>query len=1316
MRRSALLAVFLFAVLALSAQAGEVVVNGGFETGDFTAWVHGAYRGGNNDPNLADHSVEPDLPYKGSYSALLGFKYTPQTTDARGYMYQTVMIPPNVSSAVLNFKIRMQGYDSDFYDPFYADIRSTGNGLLRRVLSYAFSEWNNIYKDSGWLDDDNVLPISHDVGAFAGQTVRLYFEQTNRLDALYETWTYVDDVSLVYRMWADLAVDGDGDDVFGGFGSGNGGESMRSALASEAIYYDLRLENESTVSDSYQLTATLPSGWTAELEVGGSLVPFPYTTPSLVQGQVETYRVRVQVPAGASPGVYDSIVDAQSTAQSSRLDSVRLRTTVSPAVYASDLVIDGNGVGVIGDGGAGGFGLKNSTWGMPVSFALELRNTGNIASSYTVAFSGDSGLDATVDDGSTVHSSSFSTPSIPAGSNVTLTLELSVPSPNPGDDYELVLSATSDGDPNKRDSVLSIVRLLAPLVDMLIAANGDGIYGASGTGGGGGSSNAGERGAIVNFPITVQNESAAPDSFQLSWSPPGGGWTGSIAIGGVNRSFPTVTPTIPANSQAFYTLRVTIPDGAAYGTYMSILDAASQVSPLVTESVSATVSVATPSEVDILVDGAGADIYGPIGTGLGGTSIQTASPGDTLFYQVEIQNVSGQNGFDVDWVEPSGWDVSFNGGYVPLIDIPAGSYPLRVIVPSSSTGGTFDVIFDGRKNDKPFLLDSITARVVVIPPAAVDGLIDGNGDGVIAALGSGGGGLSQQTTPTPSTMNFTIELQNQGPSGDSYVVQWNAIPAWSAQLDGQPSPYNTGIIPAGGSRIYTFTVVVPAGETVAVYDYILDVLSQNNAGSRESLTARVNVVGPPRPDYTIDGLGAGVYGSAGSGQGGSSTRAALPGSAYTAALELRNAGSFPDSFQIFWNQPAGWPISSVTVADSTVTHSSSFWSPRLAPDEVIQYTVNVNVPPSANGTHTALLNAISSLPPSLSESVALVTETRALLRGRVFDDRDHDSLFGPGDIGLGGVVVRENRSGLSAATGADGSYSLLVPADSLSVEEFNPPGFVSLSPDLVSVSAVAAGDTATVDFADVGILTLSGGGGASAAAGNNVDFPHRLQARTASAVTLSATPDSSYSTVWLVDLNANGMVDPGDRSLLPADLDLDPGGPSGGILDLLLRVFIPAGASPGATMSIDIEAEQAVSGTPLVLNASTTDVVVVSAGSIGQLDMQKSHDRTDAAPGDLITYTIRLFNAGTDSLAQVVVVDPVSPWVDPEPDAFGAGNDLQWQPPSGGTQYLSFDPGDSDEAEYTTADRTLRVTLSKNSTFFLAPGEEGFLSYRVRVR
>ena len=278
-------AVFMTAVLAISlaggSRAGELVDGGGFESGGFAAsWVHG---GGNyfgrTNPAWADHDVVLDLPFSGNYSALLGFKYTEQRRNRFGFMYQDVTIPSNISSAVLNFKFRQQGYDGANYDPFLVEIRDPGGGTLASVVNYSFSEWNNQFKDSGWIDDDGIGPDGYDMTAFEGRTVRLYFRQDNSWDNLYETWTFVDDVSLVFRKWVDLAIDGDGDDIFGDVGTGDGGTAARSGEEGNTIDYMLDIENEGSDIDSYTISASTPPGWSAVISYGGSDHTLPWTTP-----------------------------------------------------------------------------------------------------------------------------------------------------------------------------------------------------------------------------------------------------------------------------------------------------------------------------------------------------------------------------------------------------------------------------------------------------------------------------------------------------------------------------------------------------------------------------------------------------------------------------------------------------------------------------------------------------------------------------------------------------------------------------------------------------------------------------------------------------------------------------------------------------------------------------------------------------------------------------------------------------------------------------------------------------------------------------
>jgi len=69
---------------------------------------------------------------------------------------------------------------------------------------------------------------------------------------------------------------------------------------------------------------------------------------------------------------------------------------------------------------------------------------------------------------------------------------------------------------------------------------------------------------------------------------------------------------------------------------------------------------------DVTIDGDGDAVYGPVGSGLGGSSVHTVVPGDTTTFQVVIENLSGTDAFDVDWNTPGGWEVTFDGRAAPV--------------------------------------------------------------------------------------------------------------------------------------------------------------------------------------------------------------------------------------------------------------------------------------------------------------------------------------------------------------------------------------------------------------------------------------------------------------------------------------------------------------------------------------------------------------------------------------------------------------------------------------------------------------------------
>jgi uncharacterized repeat protein (TIGR01451 family) len=1300
------------------ARAGELVQNGGFETGSFTAWVHGAGNtSGNTNPLWADHLVALDCSFSGSYSALLGFKYTTQSANRFGYMYQDIAIPANISRATLFFKFRQQGYDGLQYDPFHMQIRNTAGGVLATVITYAFSEWNDQFKDSGWLDDDNAAPVGYDLTSFAGGTVQLYFRQDNLYDDLYETWVFIDDVSVIYRKFVDLAVDGNGDDLFGNTGTGAGGSSAQSREPGQIATYRLDIENEGLDSDSYNLTVTPPAGWLVSLRYNGVTYSFPWTTPVIPAGSKISADVLVSVPAGQTVGGYSTILNAVSRNFANRYDSVRLTTNVIPAQCGADLAIDANGLGVIDPAGGGGISYREANVGTQVDYTIDLYNTGVRADTFRIRFTAPSPLTAVIIDGGTTRTGQFGSQLIAAGGSASYTLRVTVPASLLGGDYSSYVYAKSLTDTLRKDGVRAVTRVKAPKVDIVICGSGDNIIDATGSGLGGAATVAGMRGATVYFPIILQNEGGVADSFTVSWTRPATGWTAVVIDDAVNHALPWITPRMEAFSERSIVLAVTIAANAGYNTFSSILDAVSAVSGVARESVSPIIAVATGNEVDLLIDGNGANVYGALGSGLGGSSIKTASPGSTVSFTIVLENESGENLFDLSWNTPAGWIVSIGDSNSTMRRVTAGTYTLVAQIPASCPGGTFDIIVDGVKTNKKFFVDSIRGRLLVTPPRIVDALVDGNGDGLFGAIGSGAGGLSTQSTIGGRTINFTVELQNQGGESESYRVTWNGFPGWSARLAGSASPFTTGAVAAGASGLFAFEVIIPASASPGDYSYILDVVSTSDPNNVESVTAHVHINPPPRVDLVINGMGAERTAPAGSGEGGRALVFGSPGAMITARLDVVNRGGFPDSFRVSWRDPDGWPAGSVLMWDGVADRASPFVTNLIDPGDSLTFTVKVFVFALAALRSRLVVDGVG-ISRNLEDSITLEIATSSFVLGIVFDDKNHNGVRDPGEGGWTGVTVTLSDPGgpIFRQTDGAGDFLFEVPAQvARTAIELNPPGIVSLSSDTVSCAAAAPGETLRVDFADVRGPAISPPNDLSGPSGSFFDFPHLIVAGTSGQATLSVSLPAGWVGVLYRDGDGDGQLGAADSLLRASDLALDPDSDGKDAVPIIVRVFVPPQVSAGTVASFTVTLRQVLTSTAIEVEAAVTDRLLVLARSSGLLKLIKEVDLVEARPGDVLTYTITFSNPGTEAVQEIEIIDPLSPSVEIVRDAFGPGRDIEWLK-DGAPVYLTADPLDADEAMLETPEDRLQVILSRRTPFALESGASGRIAYRVRIR
>ncbi|MEP6819193.1 MAG: Calx-beta domain-containing protein [bacterium] len=162
----------------------QLIINGSFESGDFSGWnVSTVATGGSGTPfqpwsvtpadggGFQGYEILPTSPQHGTHDAWNGF-------DGGGpmefRMYQDISIPSGASlslswrdRAQWNFccgQTRPRTYEVQLRNP-------ATNAVLTTLYSFSANTVDG-YHDTGWLTH------SHDLSAFAGQTVRIFFLET----------------------------------------------------------------------------------------------------------------------------------------------------------------------------------------------------------------------------------------------------------------------------------------------------------------------------------------------------------------------------------------------------------------------------------------------------------------------------------------------------------------------------------------------------------------------------------------------------------------------------------------------------------------------------------------------------------------------------------------------------------------------------------------------------------------------------------------------------------------------------------------------------------------------------------------------------------------------------------------------------------------------------------------------------------------------------------------------------------------------------------------------------------------------------------
>ncbi len=169
----------------------EAISNGGFETGNTSYWTVGG---------PGDHSVTSEDRYSGSYSLRLGYKYSANAVNGRDYAYQAINLPSFATSVQLSFYYHLFTEDSVNYDWFAVYVAPVGGDPVLKFKKGGVTRSG--LEVFGWEQ------VVIDLNAYAGQSIYIYFEVANTIDANYKTWCYIDDVSVTYttcnlQCWAE---------------------------------------------------------------------------------------------------------------------------------------------------------------------------------------------------------------------------------------------------------------------------------------------------------------------------------------------------------------------------------------------------------------------------------------------------------------------------------------------------------------------------------------------------------------------------------------------------------------------------------------------------------------------------------------------------------------------------------------------------------------------------------------------------------------------------------------------------------------------------------------------------------------------------------------------------------------------------------------------------------------------------------------------------------------------------------------------------------------------------------------------------------
>ena len=729
--------------------------------------------------------------------------------------------------------------------------------------------------------------------------------------------------------------------VYGVTLTGVGALSKRTTDASAGVRYTLRVTNTGNTDDTIRLATS-----------GDATATLNQTSVSLASGASTNVTLTISSDALATAGDYAVKVTATSQRDTQKTAEVLTTTTILP-VYGVTLA------------GVDDLTTETSNAGQGVSYTLTVSNAGNTDDVIDLTTSGDAA--ATL---------SQTSVSLAAGVSENVTLTLSSDALAKAGDYEVKVTATSQGDSTKSAEITTTTTILS-------------VYGVTLTG-----SNLTKQtkfaNAGVSYALQVTNTGNTDDTIVLSSS-------AEVGIGGsVLGSFRKSKDQDLSTSQ----LKITLAPGASTEVIFTA------TGDLLTKSGEYKIKVTATSQGDstktaeITITTTILSVYGVTLAGVGNLTTETTNAEEGVTYTLNVTNTSNTD--DVINLATSDDDATLSQTSVSLAAGVSTNVTLTIPSTALATAGEYVVTVTATSQGDNTKTAEVSTTTTILPVYGV----------TLAGIGD----LTTETADASEGVTYTFTITNIGNTDD-------VIDLTTTDNDATLS-HNSVSLTLGASAEVTLTI---SGDALATAgDYTVKVTATSHGDSTKSAEVSTTTTILPVYGVTLVGVSDLTTETSNAGQGVSYTLTVSNTGNTNDVIDLTTIG---DAATLSHNS-----VSLTLGASAEVTLTISGNALATAGD----YTVKVTATSHGDSTKSAEVSTTTTILPVYGVTLVgvgdLTTETSDASEGvaytlTVSNTGNTDDVIDLMTSGDAEATLSQTSVSLEAGTSAE--VTLTVSADAL---------------------------------------------------------------------------------------------------------------------------------------------------------------------------------------------------------------------------------------------------------------------------------------------